>query len=184
LPITILIDADACPVKDEVYRVAERHIARGVSVTVAVVSNSGVAVPKADFIERVVVPAGPDAADDWIVNFISASMTLPKTGSHFSGSCSERASPTSIVVTADIPLASRAVKAGAAVIAPNGRAFTEESIGLALAQRNLMDSLRSAGAVTGGPKPFGRQDRSAFLSALDQAVRRAARVVPKKYPPS
>jgi uncharacterized protein YaiI (UPF0178 family) len=157
MPIAILIDADACPVKDEVYRVAERHIARGVPIAVAVVSNSGVAVPRADFIERVVVPAGPDAADDWIV---------------------EHASPTSIVVTADIPLASRAIKAGAAVVAPNGRDFTEESIGLALAQRNLMDSLRSAGAVTGGPKPFGRQDRSAFLSALDAAVRRAAKTAP------
>jgi uncharacterized protein len=156
MPITILIDADACPVKDEVYRVAERHLARGIAVTVAVVSNSGVAVPRADFIERVVVPAGPDAADDWIA---------------------ERADASSIVVTQDIPLASRAVKAGAAAIAPTGRAFTEESIGLALAQRNLMDSLRSAGAVTGGPKPFARADRSAFLSALDQAVRRAAKGV-------
>ena len=154
--LTILIDADACPVKDEVYRVAERHLARGLAVKVAVVSNSGVAVPRADFIERVVVPAGPDAADDWIA---------------------ERASPTSIVVTQDIPLAARAVKAGAAALAPNGRAFTEESIGLALAQRNLMDELRSAGAVTGGPKPFARQDRSAFLSALDQAVRRAAKTL-------
>jgi uncharacterized protein YaiI (UPF0178 family) len=154
MPITILIDADACPVKDEVYRVAERHLARGLAVAVAVVSNSGIAVPRADFIERVVVPAGPDAADDWIA---------------------ERARPTSIVVTQDIPLAARAVKAGAAAIAPNGRAFTEESIGLALAQRNLMDSLRSEGQVTGGPKPFARADRSAFLSALDQAVRRAAK---------
>ena len=154
MPITILIDADACPVKDEVYRVAERHRARGFAITVTVVSNQPIMVPRADFIQRVVVPAGPDAADDWIA---------------------ERASPTSIVVTQDIPLAARAVKAGAAAIAPNGRAFTEESIGLALAQRNLMDELRSAGAVTGGPKPFGRQDRSAFLSALDQAVRRAAK---------
>jgi uncharacterized protein len=152
--ITIFIDADACPVKDEVYRVAERHLARGLAVTVAVVSNSGVAAPRADFIERVVVPAGPDAADDWIA---------------------ERATATSIVVTQDIPLAARAIKAGAAAIAPNGRAFTEESIGLALAQRNLMDSLRSDGQVTGGPKPFARADRSAFLSALDQAVRRAAK---------
>jgi len=157
MPITILIDADACPVKDEVYRVAERHLLRGVPVTVAVVSNSGVAVPRASFIERVVVPAGPDAADDWIA---------------------ERASPASIVVTQDIPLAARAVKAGAAVLAPNGRAFTEEGIGLALAQRNLMDSLRSQGEVTGGPKPFARADRSAFLSALDQAVRRAAKALP------
>jgi uncharacterized protein YaiI (UPF0178 family) len=152
--LTIFIDADACPVKDEVYRVAERHIARGTAITVSVVSNQPIAIPRADFIERVVVPAGPDAADDWIA---------------------ERASPTGIVVTADIPLASRAIKAGAAAIAPNGRAFTTESIGLVLAQRNLMDSLRSAGAVTGGPKPFAAKDRSAFLSALDQAVRRAAK---------
>jgi hypothetical protein len=156
MPITLLIDADACPVKDEVYRVAERHLARGLAVKVAVVSNQPIAVPRVEFIERVVVPAGPDAADDWIA---------------------ERASPASIVVTQDIPLAARAVKAGAAAIAPNGRAFTEESIGLALAQRNLMDELRSAGAVTGGPKPFARQDRSAFLSALDQAVRRAAKAL-------
>jgi len=152
--ITIFIDADACPVKDEVYRVAERHLARGLDLSVAVVSNSGVAVPRADYIARVVVPAGPDAADDWIA---------------------ERASPAGIVVTQDIPLAARAIKAGAAAIAPNGRAFTEEGIGLVLAQRNLMDSLRSEGRVTGGPKPFAARDRSAFLSALDAAVRRAAK---------
>jgi len=152
--ITIFIDADACPVKDEVYRVAERHLARGLDLSVAVVSNSGVAVPRADYIARVVVPAGPDAADDWIA---------------------ERASPAGIVVTQDIPLAARAIKAGAAAIAPNGRAFTEEGIGLVLAQRNLMDSLRSEGHVTGGPKPFAARDRSAFLSALDAAVRRAAK---------
>lgn len=151
---TILIDADACPVKDEVYRVAERFLGRGVAVSVKVVSNAPILVPRADYIERVVVAAGPDAADDWIV---------------------EHATPQSIVVTADIPLASRAIKTGAAVIAPNGRAFTEEGIGLVLAQRNLMDSLRSAGAVTGGPKPFAAKNRSAFLSALDQAVRRAAK---------
>lgn len=154
MPLTIFIDADACPVKDEVYRVAERHIGRGVAITVAVVSNSGVAIPRADFIQRVVVPAGPDAADDWIV---------------------EHAGSDSIVITADVPLASRAIKAGAAVIAPNGRVFTEESIGLALAQRNLMDSLRSAGAVTSGPKPFAAKDRSAFLSALDRGIMRLRR---------
>ena len=153
--ITIFIDADACPVKDEVYRVAERHIARGLDLSVAVVSNQPILVPRADYIARVVVPAGPDAADDWIA---------------------ERASPTGIVVTADIPLAARAIQAGAAAIAPQGGAFTEEGIGLALAQRNLMDSLRGQGHVTGGPKPFTAKDRSAFLSALDAAVRRAARV--------
>jgi uncharacterized protein YaiI (UPF0178 family) len=149
-PIEIFVDADACPVKDEVYRVAERH-----GLKVFVVSNSGVAVPRDHpLIERVIVPAGPDAADDWIV---------------------ERARPGAIVVTADIPLASRCVKAGAQAIAPNGRAFTEDSMGMTLATRNLMDQLRSAGAVTGGPKPFAPRDRSAFLSALDAAIVRLKR---------
>lgn len=157
VPPTILIDADACPVKDEVYRVAERFRGKGVDVAVKVVSNAPILVPGADFIERVVVSAGPDAADDWIV---------------------EHADASSIVVTADIPLAARAIKAGAAVIAPNGKTFTEDSIGLVLAQRNLLDELRSAGSITGGPKPFAQKDRSAFLSALDRALRRAAKVPP------
>jgi uncharacterized protein len=147
--ITLYIDADACPVKNEAYRVALRH-----SVKVFVVSNSGVAVPHDPLIERVVVPTGPDAVDDWIA---------------------ERTGPAAIVVTQDIPLAARATKAGAQAIAPNGRAFTEASIGMALATRNLMDSLRSAGEVTSGPKPFSPRDRSAFLSALDQATMRLKR---------
>ena len=100
-------------------------------------------------VERVVVGAGMDEADNWIA---------------------ERASRGDVVITADVPLASRAVKAGAEVIAPNGRAFTKESIGHALATRNLMDSLRSAGAITAGPKPFAPRDRSAFLAALDAAI--------------
>jgi uncharacterized protein YaiI (UPF0178 family) len=147
--IAILVDADACPVKNEVYKVAQRH-----GLKVFVVSNSFINVPRDPMIERVIVPSGMDEADDWIA---------------------ARAAPGQIVVTADIPLASRAVKAGAAAIAPNGRAFTEDSIGMTLATRNLMDDLRSAGAVTGGPRPFSPRDRSAFLSALDQAIVRLKR---------
>jgi uncharacterized protein YaiI (UPF0178 family) len=153
-PIAIHVDADACPVKDEVYRVAERHLGRGVELKVFVVTNSAIAVPRHPAIERVVVAAGPDAADDWIAT---------------------RAEAGAIVVTADVPLAARCVKAGAQVIAPTGRAFTEDSIGMALATRNLMDSLRSAGETTSGPKPFSPRDRSAFLSALDQAIVRLKR---------
>ena len=145
----IYVDADACPVKAEVYRVAERH-----RLTVYVVANSFIAVPREPFVERVVVGGGFDAADDWIA---------------------ERVSRGDIVVTADVPLASRCVKAGADAIAPNGRAFTEASVGMALATRNLMQDLREAGAVTGGPKPFSARDRSAFLSALDLAVVRLKR---------
>ena len=148
-PIAIYVDADACPVKAEVYRVAERH-----RLKVYVVANSFIAVPRQPFIERVVVGGGFDAADDWIA---------------------ERVSRGDIVVTADVPLASRCVKAGADAIAPNGRAFTEASVGMALATRNLMQDLREAGAVTGGPKPFSARDRSAFLSALDLAVVRLKR---------
>lgn len=123
---------------------AERH-----ALTVYVVSNSGIAIPRAPLIQRVIVESGPDAADNWIA---------------------ERVGQGDVVVTADIPLASRCVKAGAAVIAPNGRAFTEDSIGLALATRNLSDHLRSAGEITGGPKPFSARDRSTFLSALHEAI--------------
>ena len=153
-PIVIHVDADACPVKQEVYRVAERHLGRGVELRVFVVTNSPIAVPRHPAIERVVVGAGPDAADDWIA---------------------ARADAGAIVVTADVPLAARCVKAGAQVIAPTGRGFTEDSIGMALATRNLMDSLRSAGETTGGPKPFGPRDRSNFLSSLDQAIVRLKR---------
>jgi uncharacterized protein YaiI (UPF0178 family) len=142
--IRIFVDADACPVKDETYRVAERY-----GLHVYVVANAFMAVPRCDWIERVIVPEGPDVADDWIA---------------------ERAGPNDIVITADIPLAARCVRAGASVIAPNGKAFTEDSIGMTLATRNLMTDLRSAGAVTRGPPPFSRQDISRFLSALDLAV--------------
>jgi uncharacterized protein YaiI (UPF0178 family) len=147
--IAIYVDADACPVKQEVYRVAERH-----GLKVYVVSNSPIAVPRDPLIERVVVAAGMDVADDWIA---------------------ERAAKGAIVVTQDIPLAARAVKAGAVAIAPNGKPFSESSIGMTLATRNLMDSLRSAGEITGGPKPFSPKDRSAFLGSLDREIVRLKR---------
>jgi len=147
--IAIYVDADACPVKQEVYRVAERH---GLKVTV--VSNSPIAVPRDPLIERVVVSAGMDAADDWIA---------------------ERATRGTIVVTQDIPLAARAVKAGAVAIAPNGKPFSESSIGMTLATRNLMDQLRSAGEITGGPRPFAPKDRSAFLQSLEREIVRLKR---------
>jgi uncharacterized protein YaiI (UPF0178 family) len=153
-PIAIYIDADACPVKQEVYRVAERHALKGAALKVFVVSNSPIAVPRDEMVERVVVGGGMDEADNWIA---------------------ERAGRSEVVITADIPLASRCVKAGATVLAPNGKPFTEESISVTLATRNLMDSLRSAGAITGGPKPFAPRDRSNFLSALDQALVRLKR---------
>ncbi|WP_342164362.1 YaiI/YqxD family protein [Methylobacterium sp. SD21] len=151
-PITIFIDADACPVKAETYRVAERY-----SLHVYVVANSFLNVPREPWIERVIVSDGFDAADDWIA---------------------ERAGPHSIVITADVPLASRCVKAGASALSPTGKAFTDSSVGMALATRNLMQELREAGAVTGGPPPFSARDRSAFLGALDRAVMRLRRAHP------
>ena len=147
--IAIYVDADACPVKQETYRVAERHGAR-----VVVVSNSPIAVPREPFIERVVVASGMDKADDYIA---------------------ERAAKGVIVITADVPLAARAVKEGAVAIAPNGKPFSESSIGMTLATRNLMDQLRSAGEITGGPKPFSPKDRSAFLGSLDREIVRLKR---------
>lgn len=148
-PIRIFVDADACPVKDEIYRVGGRY-----GVQVLIVSNSFINVPRDPLIERVQVGAGLDIADDWIA---------------------ERAEKGDVVVTADVPLAARCVEAGASVIGPTGRAFTEDSIGMALATRNLLDELRSAGGMTKGPPPFAPRDRSAFLSALDVAVQRLKR---------
>ena len=147
--IRIFIDADACPVKPETYRVAERY-----GLKVFVVANSFMAVPHSDLIERVIVSEGPDVADGWIV---------------------ERATPNDIVITADIPLASRCVRKGATVIGPTGKPFTEDSIGMALATRDLLTDLRSAGATTRGPAPLGRQDISRYLSALDLAVTKIKR---------
>jgi uncharacterized protein YaiI (UPF0178 family) len=151
-PIEVFVDADACPVKAEVYRVAARY-----GVKVHVVANQVIAVPQDPLVERVTVGSGFDAADDWIA---------------------ERAGRGAVVVTADIPLASRCLKAGAAVISPTGRAFTDASIGMALATRNLMDQLRSAGEITGGPRPFGPKDRSAFLQSLDREIVRLKRASP------
>lgn len=145
----IFIDADACPVKDEVYKVAARY-----GLTTTVVSNSFIQIPASPRIERMIVDAGPDVADDWIA---------------------ERTEPGDIVVTNDIPLADRVLKAGGAAIAPNGRVFTPDSIGQALAQRSIGEHLRSLGEMTGGPKPFDRQARSRFLQALDEAVNRERR---------
>lgn len=148
--IRILVDADACPVKDEIYRVAGRH-----KVPVSVVSNSPFRVPVGPLVERVLVSGGFDAADDWIA---------------------ERADARSLVVTADILLADRCLKAGATVIAPNGKPFTQASIGGAIATRAIMADLRSGlGEGIGGPAPFAKADRSRFLQALDQALVRLAR---------
>jgi uncharacterized protein len=153
--IRIFVDADACPVKPEIYRVAERY-----ALHVYVVANAFMAVPRNELIERVIVCEGPDVADDWIV---------------------EHASASDIVITADIALAGRCVRMGAAVIGPTGKPFTDDSIGMALATRDLLTDLRSAGATTRGPPPLSRQDISRFLSALDLAVTRLQR---KLNPPS
>lgn len=148
--VRILVDADACPVKDEIYRVAGRY-----RVAVTVVAQGYLRIPADPLIGRVAAGDAPDAADDWIA---------------------ARADARAIVVTADIPLAARCVKAGAAVLGPDGRAFTDDSVGAALAMRNLMSDLRSAGEPTSGPRAFSAKDRSAFLSALDAAIRRLQRV--------
>jgi uncharacterized protein YaiI (UPF0178 family) len=144
MPIEIYVDADACPVKDEIYRVAERY-----RLKVYVVANGPIRVPRVASVEQIVVGAGSDAADDWIA---------------------ARSHPGAIVVTSDVPLASRCIKAGADVLASTGRRFTETSIGMALATRDLMDHLRSTGEATSGPKAFTPRDRSNFLGALDNAI--------------
>ena len=145
----LYVDADACPVKDEVYRVARRY-----GLAVKVVANAFLMVPREPLIERVVVDAGPDVADDWIA---------------------DRAQAGDIVISSDIPLAQRCLKAGAQVLAPNGRPFTLDSIGSALAGRAVAEHLRSMGEITSGPKPFAAADRSRFLQVLDEAVHRARR---------
>ncbi|QIK97286.1 YaiI/YqxD family protein [Sphingomonas sp. HDW15A] len=148
--MTILVDGDACPVKEEVYKVAWRR-----GVPVKLVSNSRLRVPDHPLIQRVVVSDGFDAADDWIA---------------------EAADARSIVITGDILLAERCLKNGAAVIGHNGRPFTEASIGGAIATRAIMADLRAgADGMMGGPKPFTKADRSRFLQALDEALARLAR---------
>lgn len=142
--LDIYVDGDACPVKEEVYRLASRH-----DLKVFVVTHGSLRVPDRGRVERVRVRPGLDAADDWIA---------------------EHAGPDDIVVTADIPLAARCLARGARVIAPTGHAFTEASIGDALASRDLLDHLRQMGEVTGGPPPFSASDRSRFLSRLGEAI--------------
>lgn len=146
---TLLIDADACPVKEEVYKVAFR-----VGAPVKIVANSFIRTPDHPLIERVIVSDGFDAADDWIA---------------------ERADQSSIVVTSDILLADRCLKAGAIVIAPNGKEFTADTIGGAIATRAIMADLRGGGDQIGGPPAFRKQDRSNFLQALDRAIVRLRR---------
>jgi uncharacterized protein YaiI (UPF0178 family) len=147
--IQILIDADACPVKEETYRVASRY-----KVPVVVVSNSAIRTPRDPLITRKVVSDAFDAADDWIV---------------------EHAARGTVVITADILLADRCIKLDAVVISPNGKPFTAASIGSAVAVRAIMADLRAGGDIVGGPKPFSAADRSRFLSSLDEAVGRLKR---------
>ena len=149
MDVTLYIDADACPVKAETFRVAERY-----GLAVWVVANGWIAVPRHPLFHMVVVAEGPDVADDWIA---------------------ERAGPGSIVITADIPLASRSVAAGALALSPSGKVYDSDSVGMALATRNLMTGLRETGQITGGPAPFSPRDRSRFLSALDMLVNRLRR---------
>lgn len=149
--VRIFVDGDACPVKDEVYRVAGR-----LRLKTIVVANAWMRLPDDPLIERVVVGQGLNVADDWIA---------------------ERAGPGTVVVTNDVPLADRCVKAGARVLSPTGRVFDQASIGMALATRDLMEDLRSAGQQTSGPRPFAPKDRQAFLQALDREVRRAAKAI-------
>ena len=140
----MLVDADACPVKDEIYKVAYRR-----EVPVTIVSNSHFRVPVHPLIDRVVVSDGFDAADDWIA---------------------EQSDPRAVVVTADILLADRCLKAGATVLSPTGKPFTAASIGGAIATRAIMADLRAGGDQLGGPAPFAKTDRSRFLQALDTAL--------------
>lgn len=149
MTITILVDSDACPVREEVYKVAERHQAR-----VHIVANSYIRIPNDPLVERVIVNDKFDAADDWIA---------------------ERANAGTVVITSDILLAERCVKAGATVLAPTGKPFTENSIGMSVATRAIMADLRAGVGVTAGPAPFSPADRSNFLSALHNALVRLKR---------
>lgn len=147
--IEIFVDADACPVKDEVYVVATRY-----GVPIALVANARLHVPEGLGIELVVVDRGPDAADDWIALHVR---------------------PGDVVVTADVPLAARCLQAGARVLGSSGREFDTDSIGSALASRDLMAHLREVGQITGGPPPISARDRSRFLAKLDEVVQRSLR---------
>lgn len=147
--VEIFIDGDACPVKDEVYAVAAR-----IGLAVVVVANQRINVPADLGVEMIVVPDGPDAADDWIAEEIRAG---------------------DVVITADIPLAARCLEVGAFALGTNGREFTPDSIGGALASREIKASIRESGVVTGGPRPMTQRDRSRFSNELDRIVQRALR---------
>ncbi|MBV9843190.1 MAG: YaiI/YqxD family protein [Sphingomonadaceae bacterium] len=149
MTVRVLVDADACPVKEEIYRVALRH-----EVPVTIVSNAPFRIPAHSLLTRVVVADTFDAADDWIA---------------------DRADPSAVVITADILLAERCLKAGATVLAPTGKPFTGSSIGAAIATRAIMADLRAGGEQIGGPAPFAKTDRSRFLQALDTALVRLKR---------
>ncbi len=148
-PIRILVDSDACPVREEVYKVADRH-----QVPVVIVANSYMRIPKDPLVSQVVVTDKFDAADDWIA---------------------EQAGPSTVVITSDILLAERCVKAKAVVLAPTGKPFTENSIGMSVATRAIMADLRAGVGQTSGPAPFTNADRSNFLSALHSALVRLKR---------
>ena len=141
----IYVDADACPVKEEVVRVADRH-----RLTVYMVSNAYMRLPDSPLVQRVVVGKDADEADDWIAERVGAS---------------------DIAITADIPLASRCLKAGAAVLGPTGKPFTDAGIGTALAMRDLMGHLRETGEIRGGGPGYTKKDRSRFLEVLEQTIR-------------
>lgn len=158
--IEIYVDADACPVKDEVYRVAGRY-----DLPVLLVASARMSVPPGSGVAMIAVGQGPDAADNWIAEHVGAG---------------------DVVVTADIPLAARCLQAGARVLGNDGRAFTEDSIGAALATRELKSHLRQTGVAIGGPRPLAERDRSRFASTLDQLARAGLRDRggPPKVPPS
>ena len=148
--VEIYVDADACPVKDEVVRVATRH-----DLKTYMVSDGGIRPSQSALVELVIVDQGPDAADDWIADHIQK---------------------TDICITNDIPLAARCLERGALAIKPNGEPFTDNGIGMALANRELMQGLRESGEITGGPRPFRKSDRSAFLNHLETSVQTVKRL--------
>jgi hypothetical protein len=145
----IFVDADACPMKAEVYRVAERC-----DLCVTIVANKYIRVPEARWVELQVVGDHPDAADDWIVEHVAADV---------------------IVVTPDVPLASRCLEQGAQVLSPTGKRFTDDNIGDIVATRDLLDNLRGFGEITSGPPPLSKRDRSNFLQRLDEVVQEVRR---------
>jgi uncharacterized protein YaiI (UPF0178 family) len=145
----IYVDADACPVKGEIIRIADRH-----GLKTYMVSNGGIRPDRNPLVELIIVAQAPDAADDWIAQHIQKA---------------------DICVTNDIPLAARCLECGAQALKPNGEMFTENNIGMAVARRNLMQSLRETGEITGGPRPFNKADRSAFMNRLEVAVQLSKR---------